>query len=210
MLAAVNGFFVFYGRRDCCAKPMKIQRKAFRDPGRELTRNEYNRLLQTAKRYNRRRLYLILQTLACTGMRVSELKYITIETLRRGHVSVRCKGKSREIFLPRALCEKLRSWCAGNRCKDGTVFVTRGGKPLDRSNLWREMKELCALAGVACSKVFPHNLRHLFARTFYQQEKDLSKLADLLGHSSVETTRIYILESGVEHQRMIDRMCLLL
>lgn len=210
MLASVNGYFAFCGCRDCCAKPLKVQRKAFCDPGRELTRKEYCRLLETAKTHNKRRLYLVLQTLASTGIRVSELQFITVEALRRGHASVRCKGKCREIFLPKTLCTKLKKWCGRCHRHTGAVFTTRSGNPLDRSNLWREMKALCILAGISGSKVFPHNLRHLFARSFYEMDKDLSKLADLLGHSSVETTRIYILESGREHQRLIERLHLLL
>lgn len=210
MLASVNGYQVFTGRPEERARPLKVQRRAYRDAGRELNRGDYFRLLETARRLNRRRLLLALQTLAATGVRVSELRFITAEAVRQGRAAVNCKGKCREIFLPRALCTRLQTWCRRQHIHTGCVFVTRGGRPLDRSNLWREMKALCALAGVDPRKVFPHNLRHLFARTFYSVEKDLSKLADLLGHTSIETTRIYIMESGREHQKLLDRMKLLL
>ena len=210
MLAAVNGYFVFRRRRDCCARPLKVQRRAFCDAKRELNRGEYLRLLKTAQNCRNNRLLMILQTMAATGIRVSELRFITVEAVRRGRAAVQCKGKCREIFLPRGLCRKLKSWCASQQIHSGSVFVTRTGNPIDRSNLWREMKALCQQAGVARDKVFPHNLRHLFAKAFYQVEKNLSKLADLLGHSSIETTRIYIMESGREHQRLIEQMHLLL
>lgn len=210
MLAAVNGYFAFRNRMDCCARPLKRQRRAFCDPDRELERAEYLCLLRTARRNKQNRLLLILQTMASTGIRVSELEFITLEAAQRGHAAVHCKGKCRDIFLPEALCQKLKQWCSKHHIVSGSVFVTRSGHPIDRSNLWREMKALCKRAGVACKKVFPHNLRHLFARAFYKVEKNLSKLADLLGHSSVETTRIYIMESGREHQRLVDQMHLLL
>ncbi|WP_294572252.1 tyrosine-type recombinase/integrase [uncultured Subdoligranulum sp.] len=210
MLAAVNGYFVFRQRLDCCARPLKRQRRAFCDPDRELDPQEYRCLLRTARKEKQNRLLMILQTMASTGIRVSELQHITVEAVHQGHAAVHCKGKCREIFLPRALCEKLSRWCKKQGLVSGSVFVTRSGHPIDRSNLWREMKALCKRAGIACNKVFPHNLRHLFARAFYKIEKNLSKLADLLGHSSIETTRIYIMESGREHQRLIDQMHLLL
>lgn len=210
MLAAVNGYFVFRRRRDCCARPLRVQRKAFCDPERELDRGEYLRLLQAARNGKQKRLLLILQTLASTGIRVSELRHITVEAVAHGHASVQCKGKCREVFLPQKLCRKLKQWCSSCKIQSGCVFVTRSGHPVDRSNLWREMKALCKQAGVAENKVFPHNLRHLFARAFYKIEKNLSKLADLLGHSSIETTRIYIMESGREHQRLMEQMHLLL
>lgn len=210
MLAAVNGYFVFCGHAECCARPLKVQRRAFCDEDRELSEQEYHRLLKAARNMHKGRLLMVLQTLASTGIRVSELQFITVEAVRQGHATVHCKGKCREIFLPRDLCRKLENWCRTQGRTSGAVFVTAGGRPLDRSNLWREMKALCKQAGVACKKVFPHNLRHLFARAFYKLEKNLSKLADLLGHSSIETTRLYIVESGKEHQRLVNKMHLLL
>lgn len=210
MLAAVNGYFVFCGHAECCVRPLKVQRRAFCDADRELNEQDYHRLLKAARDAHKERLLMVLQTLASTGIRVSELQFITVEAIHRGHATVHCKGKCREIFLPEGLCRKLEKWCRAQGRTSGTVFVTSGGQPLDWSNLWREMKALCKQAGVASDKVFPHNLRHLFARAFYKVEKNLSKLADLLGHSSIETTRVYIVESGREHQRLINKMHLLL
>ena len=158
----------------------------------------------------RKRTLLVLQTLCATGIRVSELRFITAEAVRKGRAAIRCKGKCREILLPKPLCHKLERWCARRRIHNGPVFLGRGGQPLDRVTVWKMLKALCKPAGVARDKVFPHNLRHLFARTFYGLEKNLSKLADLLGHSSIETTRIYIMESGDEHQKLLERMHLLL
>ena len=177
---------------------------------RELSRAEYFRLLDAARRTGRKRTLLVLQTLCATGIRVSELRFITAEAVRKGRAAIRCKGKCREILLPKPLCHKLERWCAKRRIHNGPVFLGRGGQPLDRVTVWKMLKALCKPAGVARDKVFPHNLRHLFARTFYGLEKNLSKLADLLGHSSIETTRIYIMESGAEHQRLLERMHLLL
>lgn len=210
MLAAVNGYQEFCGNPQGKAKPLKCQRRVFCDSDRELDREEYFRLLQAARSSGRKRTLLILQTICSTGIRVSELKYITVEALRRHRAAIRCKGKCREILLPEELCRRLSKWCARCRIYRGPVFVTRNGNPVNRSVIWREMKVLCQQAGVAWKKVFPHNLRHLFARTFYRIEHDLSKLADMLGHSSIETTRIYIMESGAEHERLLNRMHLLL
>ncbi|MBS4785595.1 MAG: tyrosine-type recombinase/integrase [Clostridiales bacterium] len=210
MLAAVNRFFVSLGRSDCCVRPLRQQRRIFRDPGLELTREEYLRLLSAARSRKRRRLLLVMETICSTGIRVSELPYITVQAVLQGSASVRCKGKLRTILLPHPLCSRLREWMRQEKIREGCLFRTRSGKPLDRSNIWREMKSLCQEAGVEERKVFPHNLRHLFARTFYRLEKDLSKLADVLGHSSLETTRIYIMESTQAHERLLNRMCLLL
>ena len=210
MLAAVNGYQECCGNPGGKAKPLKCQHRVFCDAGRELNRAEYFRLLQAARETGRKRTLLVLQTLCATGIRVSELMYITAEAVHRGRASIRCKGKCRDILLPARLCKRLERWCTRQHIHSGPVFVTRSGRPLDRVTVWKEMKALCKRAGVAREKVFPHNLRHLFARTFYKIEKNLSKLADLLGHSSIETTRIYIMESGAEHQRLLEQMHLLL
>lgn len=210
MLAAVNGYQECCGNPQGKAKPLKCQRRVFCDAGRELNRAEYFRLLEAARQTGRKRTLLLLQTLCATGIRVSELPYITAEAVHRGRAAIRCKGKCREILLPGTLCKRLERWCRCQRIHGGPVFVTRTGHPLDRVTVWKEMKALCKQAGVAKEKVFPHNLRHLFARTFYSIEKNLAKLADLLGHSSIETTRIYIMESGAEHQRLLEQMHLLL
>ena len=210
MLAAVNDYQESIGNPAGKAKPLKRQRKIFADPGRELSRAEYFRLLNAARSTGNKRSQLLLETICSTGIRVSELQFITAEAVRRHKASIRCKGKCREILLPAQLCKRLERWCSRLRIHAGPVFLTRTGKPLDRVAVWKAMKALCKLAGVAREKVFPHNLRHLFARTFYGIEKNLSKLADLLGHSSIETTRIYIMESGAEHQRLLEQMHLLL
>lgn len=210
MLAAVNGYQEFCGNPQGKAKPLKCQHRVFCDANRELTRKEYFRLLEAARQSGAKRTLLVLQTLCATGIRVSELAYITAEAVHRRRAAIRCKGKCREILLPSQLCKRLERWCARQRIRSGPVFLTRNGRPLDRITVWKEMKALCKRAGVSEKKVFPHNLRHLFARTFYGIEKNLSKLADLLGHSSIETTRIYIMESGAEHQRLLERMHLLL
>lgn len=210
MLAAVNGFLEWAGFPSCKVKPLKIQRAVFAKPERELTRTEYLRLVQAADRQKNHRLALLLQTICATGIRVSELKFITAASMQTGRTVVDCKGKSRTIFLPKDLCRSLVHYCRENGIKDGVIFRTKTGKPLDRSNIWRDMQALCESADVEPGKVFPHNLRHLFARTYYQLEKDLSRLADLLGHSNVSTTRIYTMETGVEHEKQLDRMGLVL
>lgn len=210
MLAAVNGYQEFCGMPQNKVKPLKCQRKVFCDAERELDKGEYFRLLNAARQSRKKRILLILQTICSTGIRVSELKYITAEAVNKRRASIRCKGKCREILLPGELCKRLSRWCARRRIRSGPVFITRNGKPVERSNVWKEMKALCKQAGVAWKKVFPHNLRHLFARTFYQLDRDLSKLADVLGHSSIETTRIYIMESGAQHEKLLNRMHLLL
>lgn len=206
MLSAVNGFLKFAGLGGWCVKPIRVQRRMFCARERELSKEEYRRLLDEAQRRKNTRLYLLLQTLCATGIRVGELQHITLEAVRERRAEVLCKGKCRVILLPHALCRLLRRYAARQGVRAGSIFVTRGGRPMDRSNIWAEMKKLCAAAGVARSKVFPHNLRHLFARTYYSREKDLTKLADLLGHSNVNTTRIYVVSSGEEHERQIDRM----
>ena len=210
MLAAVNGYQEFCGNPQGKAKPPKCQRRVFCDAGRELSRAEYFRLLAAARQSGRKRTLLVLQTLCATGIRVSELRCITAEAVRKGRAAIRCKGKCREILLPAELCKRLERWCRRQRIHAGPLFLTRTGRPLNRITVWKMLKALCERAGVAREKLFPHNLRHLFARTFYALEKNLSKLADLLGHSSIETTRIYIMESGAEHQKLLERMHLLL
>lgn len=210
MLAALNSYFRFCRRDELCVRQFRLQKSAYRDAGRELTREEYGRLVRAAEQGRGKRLSLVVQTICGTGIRVSELAFITVEAARRGEATVSCKGKTRRIFIVRALQKKLIGYAAEQGIARGPVFVTRGGKPVDRSNIWREMKSLCRRAGVAPEKVFPHNLRHLFARTFYGLEKDIAKLADILGHSSINTTRIYIITTGEEHRRRMENMHLII
>ena len=210
MLAAVNGFLSFLGWRELAVKLLKIQRSPFTDANRELTREEYARLVRAAEREGSQRLSLIIQTICATGIRVSELKFITAEAVQTGRAEIVNKGKRRPVFLTDKLRRTLKKYLQKQKITAGAVFVTRTGKPVDRSNIWRDMKRLCESAGVEPGEVFPHNLRHLFARTYYTLEKDLSRLADILGHSSVNTTRIYTAESGLVHARQIERMGLLL
>ncbi|WP_346670145.1 tyrosine-type recombinase/integrase [uncultured Subdoligranulum sp.] len=210
LLAAVNDYQESIDNPAGKAKPLKRQRRIFADPGRELSRAEYFRLLSAARAIGNKRSQLLLETICSTGIRVSELQFITAEAVRRRKASIRCKGKCREILLPAELCHRLTRWCQKHRIHTGPVFLSRVGKPLCRVTVWKLLKALCERANVAWKKVFPHNLRHLFARTFYDLEKNISKLADLLGHSSIETTRIYIMESGAEHERLLNKMHLLL
>lgn len=207
-LAAVNGLLDFLGWYDCKVCPLRVQRMDYRDTRRELTREEYARLLQAAPK--RSRLYLMLQTICATGIRVSELRYITVESLQMGHTEVRNKGKSRIILLPTKLCSKLTQYCRRCARHTGSVFVTRSGLPVDRSNIWRMMKQLAIKAGVDRRKVYPHNLRHLFARTFYGVEHDLDHLAAILGHSSINTTRIYTRTGMNAYRGQIEQMHLIL
>lgn len=210
MLAAVNGFFKTMGWLDCLVKPLKIQRQTFRDRARELTREEYFHLLEEARARGRNRLYLLMQTICATGIRVSELPFITVEAVRQGSATVSLKGKTRKVLIPSALRRALRRYARGNGIRKGSIFVTRGGGPVDRSNILHDMKELCKGAGVDPRKVFPHNLRHLFACQYYKVVKDLSRLADILGHSNVNTTRIYTSVSGEEQARQLERLGLVL
>lgn len=210
MLAAVNGFLSFLGWWELAVKLLKIQRSPFTDERRELTREEYARLVRAAEREGNQRLSLMIQTICATGIRVSELKFITAEAVRTGRTEIVNKGKRRPVFLPEKLRRLLKTYLQKQKITAGAVFVTRTGKPVDRSNIWRDMKRLCESAGVEPGKVFPHNLRHLFARTYYTLEKDLSRLADILGHSNVNTTRIYTAESGLVHARQMERMGLIL
>lgn len=210
MLAALNGFLQFMGWKELTVKPLKIQKSIFCDEDRELTKEEYVRLVEAAKQEGNERLELILQAICATGIRVSELKFITVEAIRLGRAEIINKGKLRTVFLPGRLCGLLKKYLQKNDRAAGPVFVTRTGKPIDRSNIWRDMKKLCECAGVAPQKVFPHNLRHLFARTYYSMEKDISRLADILGHTDIGTTRIYTMESGKTHARQMERMDLVI
>lgn len=210
MLAALNCFLRFCGWGELCVKRFKMQRQAYCSEEKELTRAEYMRLLDAARKRQNERLDLILQTICGTGIRVSELQHITVEAVKRGEAVVCCKGKSRRIFIVSELKKRLLSYVKRKGISHGTVFVTRHGRPLSRNNIWREMKSLCRQANVSPTKVFPHNLRHLFARTFYGIEKDIAKLADILGHASIDTTRIYIVTTGAEHKRKMEHMRLIL
>lgn len=210
MLAALNSFLRFLGWHDLCVKRFKIQREAFCSEEKELTRDEYIRLLNAASSKSNERLSLIIQTICATGIRVSELQYITVEALRRGEAAVFCKGKSRRIFIVAKLRKKLLKYIAERKILSGAVFITKSGSPISRNKIWKEMKSLCKDAMVNPKKVFPHNLRHLFARTFYGIEKDIAKLADILGHSSIDTTRVYIVTTSAEHKRKMEHMHLIL
>ena len=210
ILAAVNGFFRFMGWKDIAVKLLKIQKALFCDERRELTRAEYARLVSAAQKVGNERLSLVMQTICATGIRVSELRFITVEAVTTGRAELCNKGKRRTVFLPGRLRRLLRKYLQKQKKTAGAVFTTRTGRPLDRSNIWRDMKALCESADVEPGKVFPLNLRHLFARTYYSLEKDLSRMADILGHSSVNTTRIYTVESGGVHQRQLERMGLII
>lgn len=210
MLAAVNCFLKEIGRYDCTVKSLKIQRQAFRPKEKELTKAEYYRLLDTAKKRKNTRLYLLMQTICATGIRVSELRFITAEAVKSGKAVVSLKGKTRQVLIPAALCRELKKYALAAGIRSGSIFVTRNGKPLDRSNILHAMKQLCGEANVSTAKVFPHNLRHLFACLYYKASKDITRLADLLGHSSVDTTRIYTCVSGTEQQRQIEKLGLVI
>ena len=206
MIGPLNRFFQFLGWNDCKAKQLRIQRQLFRENQKELTRGEYHRLLSTAQASGRERLALLMEAICATGIRVSEVQYLTVEAVRAGKAEISLKGKIRTILIPGKLRKKLLSYTKRKNTASGPVFRTRSGKVLSRKQIWAEMKSLCKKAGVAASKVFPHNLRHLFARVFYQASRDVAKLADVLGHSSIETTRIYLISTGREHERTLNRM----
>ncbi len=210
MLTSVNALFRFLGWDDCRVKALKLQRRIFRDSAKELTRAEYERLRATSQEMGRERLSLLLETICATGIRVSEVQYITVEALRTGRAEISLKGKIRSILIPSKLCRKLLKYAKKQKIVSGEVFLTRNGTGLSRKQIWAEMKTLCKKAGVEASKVFPHNLRHLFARIFYAACKDVVKLADILGHSSVETTRIYLLSTGEEHAKQLERLGLVI
>lgn len=208
-ISSLNSFFSFIGWHDIRIKALKIQRQIFSNKNKELTKAEYERLLTAAKSKKNERLYLLMQTICSTGIRVSELRFVTCEAVKKGQAVISCKGKMRTIFLPKELCRMLKEYIMEQGIKDGSVFVSRSGKPLDRSYIWKMLKNLCEAAGVSKDKVFPHNFRHLFARTYYSLQKDIVRLADILGHSSVETTRIYTIETGDICRRQIQKLGLL-
>lgn len=210
MLASINNLFSHFGWDDLKVKSLKIQHQIFCPKEKELTRTEYERLCCTARKKHNERLYLILQTICSTGIRVSELPYITVEAVKKGKAIVSLKGKVRVVFLLKNLQKKLRRYIYEQKITDGSIFITRSGKPISRINIWREMKGLCTESEVDPRKVFPHNLRHLFARIFYNLERDIVKLADILGHSSINTTRIYVVSTGFEHKKCMEHMRLVI
>ena len=204
MLASVNSLLDFLDWTDCKVKSLRCQQRTYCSEDQELSKAEYLRLLEASR--GQEQLNLILQTICGTGIRVSELRAFTVEAVRTGEVTVQCKSKTRTILVPGKLKKLLLNYARRRRIRGGAIFITKSGKPVDRSNIWARMKRLCHAANVNPSKVFPHNLRKLFARTFYRIEKDIAKLADILGHSSINTTRIYIMTTGTEHRRKIERL----
>lgn len=210
MLEAVHSFLKRFGLGHCTVKLLKIEREPFRQGERELSRKEYLRLLREAGKKKGKRLQLILETLGATGIRIGELRFVTVKALQTGRVEVRSKGKERTVLLPSALCKKLKQYVRSQNKTSGSVFVTKSGKPVDRSNIWHEMKQLGEAAGIGREKVFPHNLRHLFAVTYYAMTKDLPHLADLLGHANINTTRIYTRISSGEQKKQIEALGLLM
>lgn len=210
MLSSINNFFEYNGWYQLKLKSLKIQRQIFAGKNKELTKQEYKRLLKTAEKQNNQKLNLIMQTICSCGLRVSELSYITIDALRRKRAIIKNKGKLRQVLLPDKLCRALLGYAKARHITEGTIFITKGGKPVDRSNIWKMMKKLCEDAGVMKEKVFPHNLRHLFAREHYGIEKDIVRLADILGHSSINTTRIYTMESIEKNRDRLQKLGLLL
>ena len=202
-ISAINCFLKYIGRQDLFLKPLKIQKTIFEPAEKELSKKDYNKLIKAALINGDERTALAIQTICATGIRVSELQFITIEALKQGQAQVNNKGKNRVIFIPQTLSNLLKKYVVNHNISSGPIFVTRSGKCLDRSNLWKSMKQLCSIAGVKSSKVYSHNLRHLFAKTYYTQQKDISRLADILGHSNINTTRIYTRESGAVHAKQI-------
>jgi len=209
VLSSLNSFFNFMGWYDLRVKNIKIQKQMFAQTDKELSKVEYFRLLQMAKQKKNMRLFLLMQTICSTGIRVSEVKYVTVEAVFSGVAEINCKGKRRKIFLPKQLCQMLKQYIKEKKIKSGAIFITKTGNPLDRSNIWADMKRLCSTACVSKEKVFPHNFRHLFARTYYSSQKDIVRLADILGHSNINTTRIYTMESGEIHRKQIQTLDLL-
>lgn len=205
-LSALNGLFRFLGWEGCRARFVKVQRRLFRDPTRELSRTDYDRLIAAARELGGERLALVMEAICATGVRVSEVRYLTVEAVQRGRAEISLKGKVRVILIPTKLARKLLKYAKKNKTVSGEIFLTGNGKSLSRRQIWAEMKRLCVQAGVEPSRVFPHNLRHLFATAYYRAYRDIAKLADVLGHSSIETTRIYLLTSGAEHQKQLDRL----
>ena len=208
-LSALNSLLEFLGLRDCRVKFLKVQRRLFRDAGRELTKAEYQSLLDAAHRLGRDRLGLLVEAIGATGIRVSEVRYLTVEAARQGKAEISLKGKVRVILLPGKLCRKLLRYAEKQKTASGAIFRTKSGREMSRRQIWAEMKRLCKYAGVEPGKVFPHNLRHLFTTVFYRACRDIVRLSDLLGHSSIETTRIYLVTSGAEHQRTLERLGLI-
>ncbi len=206
MLASVHGFFRFAGWSGCNVRFLRIQRQMFREQGKELTKEEYIRLVTTARAQHKERLALLIEAICATGIRVSEVKYLTVEALNTGRAVISLKGKIRTILIPGKLARKLKKYAQKQKIVSGEIFLTRNGTGISRKQIWAEMKALCALAGVEATKVFPHNLRHLFARVFYKSSRDIARLADVLGHSSIETTRIYLLTTGTEYRCWLDRL----
>ena len=206
MLAAVNKFFTCMGREDCKVKYLKLQRQMFRKSEKDLSKEEYQRLVQAAHEKGDLRMELILETICATGIRVGELKYITVEAVRAGVAEIALKGKIRTILLPHRLCRKLQKYAKQQKIASGKLFLTQDGLPVSRQSIWTRMKALCEAAGVERTKVFPHNLRSLFARSFYGSCHDVVRLADVLGHSSIETTRIYLMSTGKEYLRQLDKL----
>lgn len=209
-LSAIDRFLSFAGWEDCRVKHLRLQRRLFRESNRELTKEEYMRLLAAAATCGKERLSLLMETICATGIRVSEVRYITVEAANAGKAEISLKGKIRTILIPGKLCRKLSKYARKNKIASGELFLTRSGRPLSRKQIWAEMKAICEKAGVEPGKVFPHNLRHLFARTFYKVCRDVAHLADVLGHSSIETTRIYLISTGVEHAQTLEQMRLVL
>ncbi len=205
-LSAMNAYLDMVNMKECKVKLLRVQRRVFREEERELKKSEYVRLIETAKRLNKTRLMLIMETICATGIRVSETEYITVEAVEKGYAEVTLKGKTRTIFIPKKLSNKLRKYAKKEKIKEGKVFLTGRGKAVSRKQIWAEMKGLCKVAGVMATRVFPHNLRHLFARCYYRETHDVVMLADMLGHSSVETTRIYLVTTGVEHARALENL----
>lgn len=210
IIAGINSFLGFLNQNELKLKPLKIQKRVFINSEKELEAEEYKKLVKVAEMEGDEKLSMMLQTICSTGIRISELQFVTVESLQQGKVFVNCKNKLREIFMPKMLIEKLELYCKKNQIEQGTIFCTRSGKAVDRSNIWRMLKHLSEKANVSQKKVFPHNLRHLFARCFYQISKDINKLADVLGHSDINTTRIYTMESGKEHLKQLERLDLVI
>ncbi len=208
-LSALNSLFRFLGWDECRVRFLKVQRQVFRDASKELTKTEYVRLLETARRQGNKSLELLMETICAAGIRVSETQHITVEAAEAGRAEIRLKGKIRTILLPGKLCRKLLKYAKKQKIASGEIFLTQSGAPITRHQIWQAMKSLCAASGVEASKVFPHNLRHLFARVFYQATRDIVKLADVLGHSSINTTRIYLRTTGAEHTRQLELLGLI-
>lgn len=210
VISSLNSFFSFADLHKLRIKTVKVQKQIFMKRERELSKAEYRKLLEAAEKQGNERLGLMMQTICATGIRVSELEFITVEAVKSETAQIRCKGKVRYVFLPKQLCRLLMKYVKRRGLTHGSVFVTKSGRPIDRSNIWSDMKRLCEEAGVARQKVFPHNLRHLFARVYYSMQKDVVRLADILGHQSVNTTRIYTMETGEIHRKQIQSLGLLM